>query len=609
MKITLAAIHQVSKLEPIPLYGGIGVLALAATVKQRNYDCEVIDLVRFGKITGQFETVTSEIVDKLLKTKPEIIGFSTCTDSLIIALELGKKIKERSPHICIVFGGPGVSYCSQEVIKNFSAVDYIIRGEADYAFPDFISAYEAKEENPQIKGLVYRYGDTIVDSGWPDPVDDLNQLPIPAYEFYRDDGFETPWFDKNFGFHIEAGRGCPYNCSFCSTSNYFKRKYRVKSVERIIEEIQYIKNKLNNRRVRFTHDLLTYNRDYMESLCNALSLKFSDIRWGCDSRLDTIDPALIEKMVKSGCDFVYLGIEAGTPEMQKKIGKRLDLSRIDMILPGFKKWNVQFIFSFVLGLPEEKMSDIAASFELALKAKSACVDNCTIQMHPLMPELGSRLFPKDINDLVYDVDHSFMDSAVPGQWTDLHKTIQERPEIFPRFFLLKSTLTRHSSIESDPSKFSYFAYILQVAMKNSLVFAYRILGGGNFPLTVVDCFDSALLTRADTIEDTDFSDLFNLIISSTVKLIGENLKEVEVFKSIATYEIAVFEVMQKKYSGFFKKIETCYSEREILNFISNHGSHEKASPKLRHFMILWDKETQHIKSLEISSEIAMLVNA
>ncbi|MES0489125.1 MAG: radical SAM protein [Leptospirales bacterium] len=612
MKVTLVATHQITKTHPTPLYSALGVLALAAAVKQRQYECEVIDLVRYNKVAEHlFEPMADEIAEKLLETKPDIIGFSTITDNLIIALELAKRVKKMSPGICIIMGGPGVSYCSQDVLENFPAVNYIIRGEADYAFPDFLSAYEAKDENPQIKGLVYHNGDTMVDLGWPDPVEDLDQLPIPAYEFCTDIEFETSWYDHRYGFLIEAGRGCPYNCSFCSSSFYFKRKYRVKSIERLVKEIHYLRGKIKNKRARFIHDLLTFKQDYMEKLCEALTLEFPDLKWGCDSRLDTIDPPLIEKMVKSGCDFIFLGIEAATPRMQKNIGKRLDLSRIDTVLESFKKWKIKFIFSFVVGLPEEDESDIRAIFKLAFKTRAACGNNCTVQLHPLIPELGSSLFPEDLNDIVYDVNHRMVENALPFHWTELRKIVQKHPGIFPSFYRLKKTLGNYSSPETDPSKFAHFTLILQEGMINSLLFAYRVLGDEQLAKVIFECMDEFTFADMDTREEAEFNDIFTLIRTRTANLIGENEENkrlVEVFKSLATFEMAVYKIRQKESSEYIEQIDVSYSEEEMLFLASNPDAHEDVSPRQRRLMILWDKGESNIKCVEVSLDMQNLAN-
>jgi len=615
MKITLVSPHQVTKAEPIPLYGALGVLALAAAVRQRRHECEVVDLVRYGNISDQsLEKVADEIAESVLKTNPGIVGISAITDSLAIALELAKRIKKQSAHSCIVLGGPGVSYCSGDIVKNFPFVDFIIRGEADYAFPDFISAYENKITNPQIKGLVYIRDGQIVDLGWPDPVTDLDKLPVPAYDLCKNNEYETAWFDRNYGFLIEAGRGCPYNCIFCSTSTYFKRKFRVKSVGRIAEEIRDLQHVIQNKRVRFIHDLLTYNREYMGDLCGVLASQFPALRWGCDSRLDTINPPLAEKMVNAGCEFIFLGIEAATPKMQKIIGKRLDLGRIDEVLQSFKNRHINFIFSFVLGIPGEERTDIEAMIELAFKSKSACGDQCTIQMHPLMIELGSRMFPRDTQDLEFNTNYETLETAIPGHWSELFHLMKDYPEIFPSFFKLSKKADEKSVYPgrlAEESGFTLFPFFLQTAMKNSLLFAWRLKSGRDFSRVIFECFENVPPWLRDTGRKGDdkngIDDLFERILAKTLEWLGPESGHALAFQSIATYEMSVFKVLQNKSPEYFMNIEVFYSESDMSLLAANPELIEEIDAQKRHLLILWDSQTQNVKSVELPIEVAMLV--
>jgi radical SAM superfamily enzyme YgiQ (UPF0313 family) len=607
MKTTLIAIHQVTKDEPIPLYGSLGILALSASLRARNIECEVIDLVQYHGIGNrQFIEIQNEIVTKILSTNPKIIGFSTISDSLVNGLLISRQIKKETRGIVTVFGGPGVSYCANEVITRFPEVDYIIRGEADYALPEFISEYSCGNFFPILKGLVYQQNNQIFDHGWPDPVSDLDQLPVPLYEFCKDPEGAN-WFDNNFGFFIEAGRGCPYNCNFCSTSYFFKRKFRVKSVERIIAEIKSIHQKSIGKRIILNHDLLTFNHDYIKRLCDGLMLNFSDLNWGCNSRLDTIDHDLLKKMSSSGCSYVYIGIEVATEKMQKSIGKKLDLSQVDVVLNSLHDLKYDFVFSFIIGLPEEEISDVEALFSMALKAKLIGKENCLVQIHPLMPELGSRIFQDKSVELFYDADSSIVDTAIPRHWSAQWKIISENPDIFARFYSLKNTMLNYNSNSSEPSKYSFFAYLVEKIMKRSLVYAYTLLGDTYSPL-LINCFDTSDIVILRCLEEIDFTNLLENIRSKTCQNLNEMIPEFEIYNTIAKYEIAVFQVLYHKSRDFISNIEVNFTENEIIEIISNPKKNIKKSEKKYNLMLFWDSDAEKVKCMEIPPEFASLIN-
>lgn len=607
MKVVLAAAFQINDRGAIPLYGGLGPIALAAAVKQRNYDCHVVDLVRYGycshtDIKKTLEEAASLIIDQ----NPDIVGISNTTDSLIFSLEIAKTIKKQNPATCIVLGGPGVSYCAVELLENFAQIDYIIRGEADYAFPDFIDAHAGKGAISAIKGVVYRSGGTIQDLGWPDPVENLDDLPIPAYEFCEDGGELTAYFDKEVGFNIEAGRGCPYNCTFCSTSNFFQRKFRVKSVGRVLEEIEYAGEILNGKRIRLTHDLLTHKHDYLESLCEGIASRYPLQTWGCDARLDTVHPELIQKMAKSGCRYIFLGIEAGTPKMQKKIGKRLNLERLDETMVALKENNVASTIALIMGFPGEEKGDIAGLFDVILKTKSIAMEKTWALLQPLTPQPGSRLFDEEKETLVFDEAFHHVKTFVAGREPGLQKIIRRYPQIFTRFFSFQFENSDSYTQKESLDKYGFFPFIIEKILKYSIIYAYRQLDPKKYTEELVEVFFESSL-KSSQFSDMELGDYFENLRRRTLDLFGANKAKAEIFKSILDYEVAASNAIQMKKTGYIQMVDTNYTEKELIEFVT-HPDNPPPSPKKRRLLVYWDTKSQKTVALEMDPQLAELVS-
>ena len=111
----------------------------------------------------------------------------------------------------------------------------------------------------------------------------------------------------------------------------------------------------------------------------------------------------------------------------------------------------------------------------------------------------------------------------------------------------------------------------------------------------------------DILEESDFSELLELIRSRIFLLLKNNLKRAEDYNSIAKYEMAVFEVSQKKSESFIKKIEINHSEEQILRMISNPEYIVEFMDQIIHLMIIWDPDNQKVKCMEIPSELLMLL--
>ncbi|MHA2223163.1 MAG: B12-binding domain-containing radical SAM protein, partial [Candidatus Thorarchaeota archaeon] len=322
MRVVLVATHQISMDYKIPLYRCLGILALASALREESIDCDVLDLSKFHNLsTSDLETVMTEIIDMILDAKPDIFGLSTMSNNLPLALEIAKRLKEQNSDLIVIFGGPGVSFLAQETMESFPFIDAVVRGEADRVFPKYIKDLTEGDAS-SVPGLVHRVSSDIVDHGWPKPIDDLDELPIPLYSSCSKQENEESTI------YLEVGRGCPFNCTFCSTSQYFKRKYRMKSPQRVIKEISLVQNILDAKTIAFSHDLFTLNKDYVIALCQSLKEHQPPIKWGCSSRLDTLDTELLKHMSEAGCYGIFLGIEVGTPAMQERINQKLDLSRL-----------------------------------------------------------------------------------------------------------------------------------------------------------------------------------------------------------------------------------------------------------------------------------------
>ena len=128
---------------------------------------------------------------------------------------------------------------------------------------------------------------------------------------------------KETDIELEAGRGCPYGCTFCSTSPFWGRKFRIKSVEALICEMVSFNKKYGVTKFSLVHDMFTANPGHLEHFCNNIIQEVPNFTWGCSSRVDVLNEAIIDKMRKANCKGIYLGIETGSPSMQKLINMQV----------------------------------------------------------------------------------------------------------------------------------------------------------------------------------------------------------------------------------------------------------------------------------------------
>lgn len=611
MIVRLITAHQLSFSSPVSLRNCLGVLQLAACLREHvpTVQCDVPDLRNFNHLSREdFGQTMEALLTRVISPLPHVLGISTMSNNLAVALEICRRLKEIQPGVITVLGGPGVSFCAPETIKKFPAVDAVIRGEADEAFPLYIQALINGENQPATPGLVCMKGDNIIDNGWPEPIQDLDQLPVPAYEFCTaaEDADYGQFGDYN-GVSLEAGRGCPFNCTFCSTSHFFKRKHRLKSTERLLQEIVYIRETLGDERIIFHHDILTLKKDYVFDLCEKILDRAPNLRWKCHARFDTIDPELLDTMRRAGCNEMFFGIECATPRMQKAINKRLDLSGYDEKVKTLKDLDYRFSLSFIAGFPGEEDRDLEALLDLAFRAKAIADDNVVIKIHTLVPLLGSDLYNGWKENLEYDPYGSLGTTDIPVHWKEPRATIMEHPEIFCLYY--------HFPIGEAHRSASCKAGMIGVAvdslMKSSLRLAYNILGP-KLAAGVARNLDKLELPPPASYKDTEY----HIMTRSLRELVLELLKNDETgfakVDAVSQFELAAKEVLKgPKDKKNIRLIETFYHPEELVKELNApKGLPQKAPGKEKlYFMVSRDSETGKVKVVEIPGEMVRLLDS
>lgn len=363
----------------------------------------------------------------ILKKKPELIGFSTWCITYPASLLVAKEIKNLSPQIPIVFGGPQASILANETLAEFPFVDFILSGEADRTFPQLVS--ELIKENPDftsIPGLAYRdKAGKIKQNKFDSPLLNLNDLPLPAYDLLT----------KPKVLKLDVGRGCPYQCTYCSTNDFFSKKYRLKSANRIIREMMLGYQKTGIKSFGFIHDMFTLNKKMVFDLC----LKLIDLQnnnnlffnWSCSARTDCVTAGMLVQMKKAGCHSVFFGIESGSEKIQKSIKKNLDLEKVYEVADICWDTGLNMYASFIIGFSDETKPDVEKTLLCVLKL---ALKGVFVQVSELSLLPGTPLFNNLKDRLLFDGNFSNFSKTICGK--EELQLIADYPHIFSSFYYL-----------------------------------------------------------------------------------------------------------------------------------------------------------------------------
>jgi hypothetical protein len=349
--------------DPMSMYtfAPVGLLSLAAVLRAERpqTSCELYDLnrrIRSGALPLN-ERFYVRAAQDLCASAPDVIGFMTECDSYHHVLQIAGEVKRIAPDTAIVLGGPHASAVVHATLERCADIDAVVIGEGEVTFPELLDALASPPEGG-VPGALMRSPDAtggILDGGPRALVPRLDDLPVAAYDLYEPDPGEEIF--------IEVGRGCPFQCSFCSTAPYWNRRHRVKSAERIVHEIAAVRDLFGTSRAHFTHDLFTTHRRWVRTVCAALIDAGTPIRWTCSARTDTVDRELLALMAQAGCDAIYFGIESGSERILREIRKDIPLVDSFAVLEECREFGITPNAGFIVGFPTDDADSIRATFE------------------------------------------------------------------------------------------------------------------------------------------------------------------------------------------------------------------------------------------------------
>jgi radical SAM superfamily enzyme YgiQ (UPF0313 family) len=442
----------------------LGLTSLAAVAQQEDHDVSIYDPkreVRFGRhpYDGQ---LYHRCAEDILRSAPDVVGFTTLGCSFLFATNVAGIIREAAPDLPILLGGPHATMLDRAILETYQQFDVVVRYEAEDTLVPVLGALETRRFDA-IPAITWRDVNGAIRATPGSPkIEDLDRLPIPAYDLYPVAELELELM------RVEAGRGCPFVCTFCSTASFFQRDYRLKSPERLVHEMDLLHQRYGVREFKLDHDLFTVNRRKVRAFCDAVVDR--DYRWRVSARTDCVDAELLAKMALAGCVGLYFGIETGSQRMQKIADKRLKLQGVDQILDTAENLGIETTVSFITGYPEEEARDQNETLDMLGRCFGRPQDACTPQLHILLPEPGTPMFAEHQKHLAYDGYATKFNARLLG--TSDRQHVLGHPELYSTYHYYPAAMPRATYTFAVDA-----VDVLRTAGHETLSYALRFFGG------------------------------------------------------------------------------------------------------------------------------------
>lgn len=366
----------------------LGIGYLASALKDR-YEVKLLDTIIENPYNDQqmsndifrYGMSDAEIKREIQKFQPDIVGISSLFSSESnLAHQIAGLAKEVDRDIITVIGGGYPTLCTDECMKDKN-IDFAVFGEADHSFPCLMRQIQGNQDYHTVSGIAYRDKSDCDYKTTPQKgvISDLDSLPFPARDlmgidkYYEVDKPQLPYGSKVRSTpytNLITSRGCPAKCIFCSNNILWGYKFRKRSVENIMREIDLLINDYKIQEIHFQDDNLTFDRNRAKALCRELIARNYKITWAAPNgiALFSLDKELIHLMRESGCWQVGLGIESGNQDVLFNIIKKpLNLKKTLPLIETMKEVGIETYGFFMMGFPGETRKQIQDTVDLALR--------------------------------------------------------------------------------------------------------------------------------------------------------------------------------------------------------------------------------------------------
>lgn len=336
---------------------------LSAVLEENNIEVEVLDAL--------IESCSwRELKKRLLRSKADIVGITSLTESRFESFKSAKIAKESLPDSIVVMGGPHVSLCPHDTLLNIPWVDIVVRGEGDITFLELCTNLERETDLEGVRGISYRNenGEIVHNSPRP-PIKDLDTLPFPAFHLFPLERYnfklDVPGEGELPALNLITSRGCPYECVFCATSKIYGRRWRARTPSNVVEELIFFSEKYDIRAIYFCDDTFTIDKKRVERICDLIIDKSLDLKWVCEIRVDTVDKKILQKMKDAGCYEVFYGVESGSQRILDSIvRKKITIEQVKEVSRWLDDIGILKNPAYIVSFPDETLEEAFRTIEL-----------------------------------------------------------------------------------------------------------------------------------------------------------------------------------------------------------------------------------------------------
>jgi len=315
---------------------------------------------------------TAELVRRVAGAGPDVFGINCSTHTFLSAVEALKGIREAVPDATLVLGGYHATFAAERILRDYPFVDFVLKGEAERSFPELLDRLEAGTSPASVEGISYLEDGRYVSQPLA-VIRDLDALPFPDRRLVE--GIPYGYYHKDFRITFGkfttlcSSRGCPFQCTYCSCAAFSQRRWRSRSAENVVDEIELLRDQGFESAV-FVDDNFTLKKSRVERICDLLRERRIRMRFYCEGRVDNAPYALLRTMKRAGFEVIYFGVESASRHVLDYYKKGISADQSRRAIDDAKRAGMVVLTSYIIGAPVESREDVQRTIDFIASTRS-----------------------------------------------------------------------------------------------------------------------------------------------------------------------------------------------------------------------------------------------
>lgn len=364
---------------PELLYPPIELAHVAAVIEEQGHEVRLVD-------ADAEELDLQSTREEVLKFEPDLVCLDSSSTSLDRDLALARELRSQSAAPVAILGSQ-VTYTPGEIFEA-NAVDLVVRGEPEYTLRDVVRRVAEGQPLEGIEGTSWMGPDgKVVHEPDRPKIDSLDDLPLPSRHLLHNERYKFPGIPGAVT-TLKSSRGCPLDCSFCGYTLAQGLRFRFRSPEHVLAELEDLYFNHGLRHVVFRDPIFTTRKDRVRAICEGiLERGMGELMWQCETAIKTLDRPLLEIMGAAGCKHISLGVESGNQDIQKKhCGNKLnDIEAAREVFRACRDNGIESRAFCMIGFPEETSEMADETIALVDDLDPDQVQFCAVTAYPGTP--------------------------------------------------------------------------------------------------------------------------------------------------------------------------------------------------------------------------------